>query len=157
MSAAAARLQGLQRLRRVGALRQAQAQRLLLAARCEEFAAESELAQIAARLEGLHLEEARVAQEASDVASIAALQAAQQRGAQLRREAQTEQPLRLAAEQRVQHCRAERERAAQRLRAEQTRQDWLERACRQGQTQLRAVQAAAGQAAVFEIASARRA
>ncbi len=151
------RLQGLQRLRRVGALRQAQAQRLLLAARCEEFAAESELARITVRLDGLRIDEARVVQEARGVASIAALQTAQQRGAQLRREADAEQPARSAAEQRLQRCRAERERAAQRLRAEQTRQDWLGRACRQGQARLRTAQATAGHAAACEIAIIRQA
>jgi hypothetical protein len=161
MNAAATRLQSLQRLRRLGALRHAQAQRLLLAARCEEFAAESQHLQITARLDGLRGEEARCARQAQDGAggevSLLALQAAQQRGAQLRREADALQPLRLAAEQRWQQCRAERERAAQRVRAEQTRQDWLDRECRRAQARVHAVLAAAGDAAAFEIASARRA
>jgi hypothetical protein len=158
---AAARLQNLQRLRRLVALRQAQAQRLLLAARGEEMAAESVQRQITARIDGLRDEETRCMRLACDAAcegaGIAALQAAQLRGAQLRREVEAEQQRRLAAEQRLQRRRAEREHAAQRQRAQQTRQDWLDRTCRHAQARLRSVRAAAGDAALFEIEAARRA
>jgi hypothetical protein len=161
MNTAAARLRSLQRLHRLVALRQAQAQRLLLAARSEESAAESEQRQITARLDGLHDEQTRGLRQARDAAregvGIAALQAAEQRGAQLRREVEAEQQRRLAAEQRLQRRRAERERAAQRERAQQLRQDWLDCACRHAQARLRSAQAAAGDAALFEIEAARRA
>jgi hypothetical protein len=157
MNTAAARLQGLQSLCRLGVLRHAQAQRLLLAAQLEEFAAELEHVRITARLGGLRGDEARGAVLARHLASVAALQAAQHSGAQLRREAQAQQGLRLAAEQRLQRCRAERERAAQRLRAEQTRQDWLDRECRRAKARLRSAQAVAGDAAAFDTATVRRA
>jgi hypothetical protein len=157
VSAAAARLQSLHRLRRLGTLRQQQAQRLLLAARCQEFAAESEHRRITLLLEGLRAEESSVARQARNTASMAALQAAQQHGAQLRREAEAAQVQRLAAEQQWRRCRAERERAGQRWRVEQARQDWLVRACRQAQAQRRMAQAAAGDAAAVEIAGVRRA
>jgi hypothetical protein len=157
MNAATARLQGLQSLRRLGALRHAHAQRLLLAARLEEFAAESEQVQITARLDSLRAEEAHAAARARDLASVTTLQAAQQLGAQLRREAQAQQVLLLAAEQRLQRGRVERERAAQRLRAEQTRQDWLNHECRRAKARLHSAQAVAGDAAAFEMAAVRRA
>jgi hypothetical protein len=157
MNSAATRLQGLQSLCRLGTLRHAQAQRLLLAARLEEFAAESEQVRITAQLSSLRGEEARGAVLARNQGSLAALQAAQQSGAQLRREAEAQQVLRDAADQRWQRARIERERAAQRLRAEQTRQDWLDRECRRVKARLRSTQAVASDAAAFDTAAVRRA
>lgn len=137
---AAARQGSLQRLRRLFGLRHARAQRLLLAARCEEFVAESALSHITAQLDTLRREDARCAREAHEGPSVAALQAAQQRGAQLRREAEAQQPARRLAEQRLARCRVERERAARRLRSEQVRQDWFDSECRRAQVRALSVQ-----------------
>lgn len=154
---AAARLQRLQGLLRLCTLRHARAERSRLAAWRDELAAQAELARIAARIDALRGEETSCARRARELVSLAALQAAHQRGAQLRCEADAQQPSRLAAEQRWQRLRVERERAARRERAEQIRRDRLDHECRLAQARMRSAHRLAETDAALDVAIASHA
>jgi hypothetical protein len=143
-------------LSRINGLRCVQAQRALLAACQRERDADSERLRIEAQLAAMQAEEARCAGGAGAPVSLAAVQAAQQRGVHLREQAQARQADLRAAQQALQQRRAERERGARQYRLEQARADWLQGEAVRARVQAHAALAAADDESALELGTAVR-